>query len=67
MGGKNFSYASTANYELTAGLTCSNEGQTIMWGPSYPDFTDSDTSIRGRHPHLETYTQWSAPNSECHD
>lgn len=41
MGGKNFTtYA--LDYVRTASLTCSNNNQTITWGPAYPDFRSED-------------------------
>jgi hypothetical protein len=64
LGGKNFSEYEEGKFVRTANFVCSNEGQTTMWGPAYPNYQDTDYNIRGQLDHLETYIQVSAPNGK---
>ena len=61
MGGLNWTSYDTSTYVRTAGMTCSNNDQTVMWGRAYPDMRQEDGDIRSQYQHYETYIQVSAP------
>jgi hypothetical protein len=57
------SYINEIKFTPTANLTCESNS-SALWGPSFPDYRESDLGERGRFQNIQVYVHYSAPNGK---